>query len=665
MNNRIWKRVGYGTAAALALVLGCSNQSAQPQSQPTAAVLVPTLADTPATNLLEDASPPILYTAAPPATALSPGLAVTNSPVPLEAEPGRPGAAPAAAPLSPAVAEVVKMAQAGVSEDVILLYIGNASSGFGLNADGIVYLNDLGVSAKVVTAMIRRDAQAPAVSPLPPEQPSVVIQTQMVSNVPGPANVPAPTMPPTQPLQPTVIHETQPAYVAAPAPDATVSYFYDSLAPYGSWMYVSGYGWCWQPTVVVSSVGWQPYCDAGRWYWSDSGWYWYSDYSWGWAPFHYGRWFHHGRVGWLWCPATVWGPAWVSWRYAPGYCGWAPLPPSAGWSVGVGLTFGGHGVGLGIEFGLLERHYAWVPAHRFCDFQVRRFCEPPHLAHSFYHNSTVINNYVVVNNTVVNHGVGRDTIARQAGTNLRTVAVRERPVERTGAMRSERLYKDNSGLVVDRPALPRTPPQPSLAVANRVRGGSVEAAPTTLHSPGPARVSSPPSVTAPVRAGMKSVESVRSTPPSVPSVGLHAPSATPARPLGPSVSAPAPRTVPSPSRTIGPSASPSPSVPRPETKATVTPVSPSVPTPRSEARTAPAPARPSYLDPVRPAPQMHQPSSGPSAPAPARSVPSFTPAPTRSAPSYSPASPRTESAPVRASGSSTRSDTDGSRTGRR
>ena len=106
-----------------------------------------------------------------------------------------------------------------------------------------------------------------------------------------------------------------------------MNYFYDTLAPYGTWVQVDGYGRCWQPLVVVSEPGWQPYCDRGHWVYTDAGWYWMSDYSWGWAPFHYGRWFHHERFGWVWTPDTVWGPSWVTWRYSDDYCGWAPLPP--------------------------------------------------------------------------------------------------------------------------------------------------------------------------------------------------------------------------------------------------------------------------------------------------------------------------------------------------
>src|SRR5206468_1232576 len=129
-------------------------------------------------------------------------------------------------------------------------------------------------------------------------------------------------------------------------------YFHESLAPYGSWVSVPEYGMCWQPTVVVVNPGWRPYCDRGRWVYTDCGWYWQSDYSWGWAPFHYGRWHNDLRVGWVWVPDRVWGPSWVCWRQSDAYCGWAPLPPAARFEVGVGLVFNHGHVGTSFDFGL-------------------------------------------------------------------------------------------------------------------------------------------------------------------------------------------------------------------------------------------------------------------------------------------------------------------------
>jgi hypothetical protein len=352
MKTRFSGKVGMSGTILVALLIGCSNQSAQQERAtviqaspaPVAAAAPADPAAAPPPNVVEDPAPPILFTSAPPAFVSMPGAATNASPTPAIEQRVDPGAAPSEQSISPAVQEVIKMVQAGVSEDVILTYIDTAKHGFNLNPDGIVYLNDLGVTANVITSMMQKDSQHGAVAPA--AQPTALVQTQMVSNVPAPQQeAPPPPAPPAveQPAAPV-----EPG--SAPPQETQVSYFYDSLSPYGSWMYVSGYGWCWQPTVVVANPGWSPYCDSGRWYWSDCGWYWHSDYSWGWAPFHYGRWYHHGHAGWLWRPDCVWGPSWVSWRYSAGYCGWAPLPPAACWSVGFGFTYGGGGGGYRLRF---------------------------------------------------------------------------------------------------------------------------------------------------------------------------------------------------------------------------------------------------------------------------------------------------------------------------
>ncbi|HZR19586.1 MAG TPA: DUF6600 domain-containing protein, partial [Verrucomicrobiae bacterium] len=52
-----------------------------------------------------------------------------------------------------------------------------------------------------------------------------------------------------------------------------------------------------------------------------------SDEPWGWACFHYGQWVYDPSYGWVWLPGTEWAPAWVVWRQAPDYIGWAPCGP--------------------------------------------------------------------------------------------------------------------------------------------------------------------------------------------------------------------------------------------------------------------------------------------------------------------------------------------------
>jgi len=115
-----------------------------------------------------------------------------------------------------------------------------------------------------------------------------------------------------------------------------VSFFYQSLAPYGSWVDYAPYGWCWEPNDVA--VSWRPYSD-GEWVYTDYGWTWVDNEPWGWGPMHYGRWVYSDADGWLWVPGTTWGPAWVAWASYDDYVGWAPLPPDYGWSPGLSLSF--------------------------------------------------------------------------------------------------------------------------------------------------------------------------------------------------------------------------------------------------------------------------------------------------------------------------------------
>jgi len=100
--------------------------------------------------------------------------------------------------------------------------------------------------------------------------------------------------------------------------------FYTPLGAYGSWVEVPRYGRCWRPASVVT--GWRPYTN-GHWEWTDVGWYWVSDEPWGWACYHYGYWNFDPAYGWVWIPGTEWSPAWVTWREAPDYVGWAPCGP--------------------------------------------------------------------------------------------------------------------------------------------------------------------------------------------------------------------------------------------------------------------------------------------------------------------------------------------------
>ncbi len=90
---------------------------------------------------------------------------------------------------------------------------------------------------------------------------------------------------------------------------------------YGDWRYAESYGYVWYPRVAV---GWRPYY-YGRWATLPTyGWTWVGADPFAWPTHHYGRWGFSSGV-WFWIPGTRWGPAWVSWAYAPGYVSWCPL----------------------------------------------------------------------------------------------------------------------------------------------------------------------------------------------------------------------------------------------------------------------------------------------------------------------------------------------------
>jgi hypothetical protein len=127
----------------------------------------------------------------------------------------------------------------------------------------------------------------------------------------------------------------------------SVSYFYDTLGPYGHWIDYPQYGRCWVP----ASYGWRPYTD-GYWVYSDYGWTWVDYEPWGWAVSHYGNWVFDPIYGWVWVPGTVWAPAWVAWHYNDDWVGWAPLPP----------TFGGPSFAFSYSTVVVEQ----IPAHDWC-----------------------------------------------------------------------------------------------------------------------------------------------------------------------------------------------------------------------------------------------------------------------------------------------------------
>jgi hypothetical protein len=291
---------------------------------------------------------------------------------------------PLQADRSPAMAEVIRLAESHVDPNVILAFIQNSGQTYSPTADEILYLSHLGVPQSVIGALFPAQSEQTAA---------------------------------------TAVATPPRASDSAPPQEATSNSFTEALAPYGNWVQVPDYGAAWQPAVEAANPDWKPYVDDGQWINSDSGWYWQSDYAWGWAPFHYGGWVNAAPLGWVWMPGKTWGPAWVAWRSTSSYVGWAPLPPGVSLNVLSQLTFSGHPVSPGFDFGVAPSSYVFVRASRFLNPDLSRHVVPAIRAATLVAASTVINNYSVVNKRIINGGISRDVIAVAAKQPLAEVAL--------------------------------------------------------------------------------------------------------------------------------------------------------------------------------------------------------------------------------------------------
>lgn len=86
--------------------------------------------------------------------------------------------------LSAPAAQVLKLSQAGVGEDVLLAYIRGVTSPFHLTADNIIALKNDKISSLVLVAMLNHDAP---VSTPAPSTTSVSAPNPDPSAVPGPS----------------------------------------------------------------------------------------------------------------------------------------------------------------------------------------------------------------------------------------------------------------------------------------------------------------------------------------------------------------------------------------------------------------------------------------------------------------------------------------------
>jgi hypothetical protein len=203
------------------------------------------------------------------------------------------------------------------------------------------------------------------------------------------------------------------------APTVTFDGFQAQLSSSGTWIEVPGVGQCWQPTIALTDPYWRPYFDHGHWAYTDAGWSWQSDYTWGSIVFHYGRWTRF-QERWVWVPGYDWAPAWVCWREAEGYCGWAPLPPAAVYRAGVGLYFH-DGLALDVDFGLGIDAFTFVAYDHFWDVDYHPFLLPHERMEFIFRNSHVLNGYRVDHGRFVVEGLGHEHLGLLTHHDVRVV----------------------------------------------------------------------------------------------------------------------------------------------------------------------------------------------------------------------------------------------------
>ncbi len=218
----------------------------------------------------------------------------------------------------------------------------------------------------------------------------------------------------------------------AGAQDASVSFqvFYDQLSPYGTWVDDPNYGYVWIPDA---GPDFQPYSTNGHWVYTEYGWTWISDYPWGWAPFHYGRWYDDPTYGSIWVPGNEWGPAWVSWRRANGYYGWAPMGPD----VSINIAFSN-------TYVIPYNRWVFVRERNLYRNDINRYYVDRSNNVTIINNSTIINNTYIDNSRNVTYMAGPEKreVQRKIGRNITPFMLRDNntPGQKVGKGRVD-LYR--------------------------------------------------------------------------------------------------------------------------------------------------------------------------------------------------------------------------------
>ena len=148
------------------------------------------------------------------------------------------------------VSEVVKMYQGGIGKDVLVSYIENSALPFHLTADGIIYLQHLGMPKEVTSALILREGELQKQAVAACQQRAQASQQQPAAGAPGynqagvgntalPVPMPSTPAPAVYPYAESAPPPVYPDYSAYPDYDYGYPYYAPGLVIGG------GYGWGW------------------------------------------------------------------------------------------------------------------------------------------------------------------------------------------------------------------------------------------------------------------------------------------------------------------------------------------------------------------------------------------------------------------------------------
>lgn len=145
---------------------------------------------------------------------------------------------------------------------------------------------------------------------------------------------------------------------------------------------------------------------------------WVSDDPWGWAVYHYGRWTYNSYYGWVWVPGLEWAPAWVTWRYGGGFCGWAPMGP---------------GVAVGVATDVPATWWVFVSSQHLYQPNCFSYWRGVSYNPIYLRQTAMVGNYYVDNSTKVRYHFGPRTEELQRDTRQPVQEYRVQQTNRPGA----------------------------------------------------------------------------------------------------------------------------------------------------------------------------------------------------------------------------------------